>query len=77
MPTESGDMKLLGNFRNLIDFVTAETGFKPANAKIKPPRLFRRSRTSRQRRPHTKRPSTAASQPMTLSIQSSCARAIC
>jgi hypothetical protein len=36
MPTESGDMKLLGNFRNLIDFVTAETGFKPANGKIKP-----------------------------------------
>ena len=35
MPTESGDMKLLGNFRNLVDFVTAETGFKPANDKIK------------------------------------------
>ena len=27
MPTESGDMKLLGNFRKLIDHVSGETTY--------------------------------------------------
>jgi hypothetical protein len=31
MPTESGDNKLLGNFRQLIDFVSADPNYKPAN----------------------------------------------
>jgi hypothetical protein len=39
MTTESGDMKLLGNFRQLIDHVSAETNYKPANADLKPPAL--------------------------------------
>lgn len=34
MPTESGDMKLLGNFRKLIDFVSADPNYNPANSKI-------------------------------------------
>jgi hypothetical protein len=39
MNSESGDMKLLGNFRKLIDHVSAETNYKPANADLKPPAL--------------------------------------
>lgn len=35
MPTESGDQKVLGNLRKLIDFVSAEPNYNPANAKIK------------------------------------------
>jgi hypothetical protein len=31
MPSESGDMKLLGNFRQLIDQVSADTSYNPAN----------------------------------------------
>jgi hypothetical protein len=39
MPSESGDMKLLGNFRQLINHVSAETNYKPANADLKPAAL--------------------------------------
>jgi hypothetical protein len=39
MASESGDMKLLGNFRQLINHVSAETNYKPANADLKPPAL--------------------------------------
>lgn len=35
MPSESGDMKLLGNFRKLIDFVSADPNYNPANSRIK------------------------------------------
>lgn len=35
MPTESGDMKLLGNFRKLIDQVSADANYNPANAALK------------------------------------------
>lgn len=31
MPTETGDMKLIGNFRKLIDFCAAEAAYKPPN----------------------------------------------
>lgn len=31
MPTETGDMKVLGNFRKLIDFCAAVTGYVPPN----------------------------------------------
>jgi len=34
MPTESGDQKLLGNYRRLIDLVSADTNYNPANADI-------------------------------------------
>ena len=39
MPGESGDLKLLGNFRKLIDLVSAETNYKPSNAALKPAAL--------------------------------------
>lgn len=39
MPSESGDQKLLGNLRKLIDFVSADPNYNPANAKIKVPAL--------------------------------------
>ncbi|HMG75838.1 MAG TPA: hypothetical protein VK582_20225 [Pyrinomonadaceae bacterium] len=39
MPTESGDMKLLGNFRKLIDHVSGETTYKPSNNDLKPTAL--------------------------------------
>jgi hypothetical protein len=39
MPTETGDKKLLGNFRKLIDEVSAESGYNPANTKLKPAAL--------------------------------------
>lgn len=35
MPTESGDQKLLGNLRQLIDLVSADSNYNPANSKIK------------------------------------------
>jgi hypothetical protein len=34
MANESGDLKLLGNFRKLVDFVSADTNYNPANADI-------------------------------------------
>ena len=39
MPSESGDMKLLGNFRKLIDFVSADPNYRPANPRIGIPGL--------------------------------------
>lgn len=39
MPSESGDLKLLGNFRKLIDLVSADTNYKPSNAVLKKPAL--------------------------------------
>ena len=35
MATESGDKKLLGNFRKLIDEVSADPNYNPANTKLK------------------------------------------
>lgn len=35
MSTESGDNKLIGNFRKLIDEVSADPAYNPANAKLK------------------------------------------
>ena len=35
MPDESGDLKLLGNFRKLIDLVPADDNYKPSNAALK------------------------------------------
>jgi hypothetical protein len=37
--SESGDKKTLGNFRILIDEVSAEPNYNPANTKLKPPAL--------------------------------------
>lgn len=34
MATEAGDMKLLGNFRKLIDLLTAEPAYAPPNPKL-------------------------------------------
>lgn len=39
MPTESGDLKLLGNYRKLIDHVSADANYKPANPSIAIPAL--------------------------------------
>lgn len=39
MPSESGDQKLLGNLRKLIDFVSADPNYNPANTKIGVPAL--------------------------------------
>jgi hypothetical protein len=39
MTSESGDQKLLGNFRKLIDFVSADPNYNPANTKIGKPAL--------------------------------------
>jgi hypothetical protein len=39
MATESGDNKLIGNFRKLIDEVSAEPAYNPANIKLKIPAL--------------------------------------
>jgi hypothetical protein len=36
MVNESGDLKLLGNFRQLINLVSADTNYKPSNAALKP-----------------------------------------
>lgn len=35
MPSESGDMKLLGNFNKLIELVSIDANYNPANAKLK------------------------------------------
>jgi hypothetical protein len=34
MPSESGDQKIIGNLRKLIDFVAADPNYNPASAKI-------------------------------------------
>lgn len=39
MASESGDQKLLGNLRKLIDFVSADPNYNPANEKISKPAL--------------------------------------
>ena len=39
MPTESGDQKLLGNYRKLIDMVFADTNYNPTNGDITKPAL--------------------------------------
>jgi len=39
MANESGDLKLLANFRKLIDLVSADNNYKPSNAALKPPAL--------------------------------------
>ena len=39
MANESGDLKLLGNFRKLIDLVSADANYKPSNAKLVPAAL--------------------------------------
>jgi hypothetical protein len=39
MPSESGDFKLLANFRKLIDLVSADSDYKPSNAALKKPAL--------------------------------------
>lgn len=39
MPTEAGDMKIIGNFRKMIDLVTGDADYKPSNAPIKPATL--------------------------------------
>jgi len=39
MTTESGDNKIIGNFRKLIDEVSAEPDYNPANDKLKIPAL--------------------------------------
>lgn len=39
MTTESGDRKLLGNFRKLIDEVSADTDYNPANTLLNPTAL--------------------------------------
>ncbi len=39
MPNESGDLKLLANFRKLIDLVSADTDYRPANPRLQPTTL--------------------------------------
>src|SRR5204863_3094284 len=39
MTTESGDKTVLGNFRKLIDELSADSGYNPANTKLKLPAL--------------------------------------
>lgn len=39
MPSESGDMKLLGNFSKLIELISTDPNYNPANAKVKLPAL--------------------------------------
>ena len=39
MTTESGDNKLIGNFRKLIDEVSADPAYDPSNPKLKIPAL--------------------------------------
>jgi hypothetical protein len=39
MATESGDKTVLGNFRKMIDEVSAESAYNPANTKLKLPAL--------------------------------------
>ena len=35
MPNESGDLKLLANFPKLIDLVSADKNYRPANVALK------------------------------------------
>ena len=37
MPSDSGDMKLLGNFSKLIEFVSVNPDYNPANPSVKIP----------------------------------------
>lgn len=39
MPSEAGDMKLMGSFRRLIDEVSADPTYNPSNALLKPAAL--------------------------------------
>jgi hypothetical protein len=39
MASESGDMKLLGNFGKLVDFISINPDYNPANAALKVPAL--------------------------------------
>jgi hypothetical protein len=39
MPSESGDLKLKGNFRKLIDLISADADYKPSNASPTPSAL--------------------------------------
>ena len=46
MPSESGDMKLIGNFSKLIELISTEPNYNPANAKIKVPALTTQKTTA-------------------------------
>jgi hypothetical protein len=46
MPSESGDMKLLGNFSKLIELISTDPNYNPANAKIKVPALTTQKTTA-------------------------------
>jgi hypothetical protein len=46
MPSESGDMKLLGNFSKLIELISIDPNYNPANAKIKVPALTTQKTTA-------------------------------
>ncbi len=83
MPTESGDMKLLGNFRKLIDHVSGETTYKPSNDILKPAGLeaqYTAAQAATRDVPANmaayKAAINDASRPTMRSIGSSCARAI-
>ena len=39
MKSESGHMKVIGNFRKLIDWVSADENYKPSNEPLKPPTM--------------------------------------
>jgi len=39
MPSESGDLKLIGNFRKLIDLISADANYKPSNGALVPAAL--------------------------------------
>lgn len=63
MPTEAGDMKLLGNYRKLIDLISAEPNYNPSNAKITKPALethYTTSQAAAQDVPAKKAPNTLA-----------------
>lgn len=46
MPSESGDMKLLGNFSKLIELISINPDYNPANAQIKVPALTTQKTTA-------------------------------
>ena len=46
MPSESGDMKLLGNFSKLVELVSIDPNYNPANATIKVPALKTQNTTA-------------------------------
>ena len=63
MPTEAGDMKLLGNYRKLIDFVSGDPNYNPSNAKITKTALethYTASQAAAQDVPAKKAPNTLA-----------------